>query len=145
MSGNPTTFCVEHYPDDPNVLDNTNLFRRIHPDQVVFDDNLKCHRPSSQAFRDDRDKDPMSVYLSSVLAAESRDPSVLLIGHARFSLAAITAGFARLLSQTVHPEPEPDETSHAVVCGDKESKNRKSARALAKAAIWVVVPPSGGK
>jgi len=82
----------------------------------------------------------MSVYLSSVLASENRQASVVLAGHDGFALAAVSADLARSLSQTVHPDPLPDESSHAVVCGDKDAKSRRVAKSLAKAAIWIVGP-----
>jgi len=140
MTEAPSSYCAEHYPDDPTVADGADLLRRIPPNHVIYDENLKQHRPSSQAFRDDRDGDPMSVYLSPVLVSENRELSAVLTGHQGFALAAVTAGLARSLSQTVHPDPIPEESSHAVVCGDKESGSRRVARTLAKAAVWVVRP-----
>ena len=145
MTGTPSTYCAEHYPDDPNIAGDTNLLRRIPPTQIVYDDNLNQRRPSSQAFRDDQDGDPMSVYLSSVLAAEDRPASAVLEGHDGFAVAAVTAELARSLSQTVHPDPIPEESSHAVVCGDKDAKSRKVAKTFAKAAIWIVNPPEPAK
>ena len=141
MSGTPTSFCAQRYPDDPSISDDTELLRRIHPNHVVYDENLQRFRPTSQAFRDDRDGDPMSVYLSSVLGNEGRPPSTLLAAYDRYALASVTAHLARSLSQTVHPEPEPDESAHAVVCGEKDSGGKNAPRKrFAEAAVWVVAP-----
>ena len=138
------SFCSENFPDDPAVTNEANLFRRIPPKHHVFDKNSNRWRPSSAAFEDDGDGDPMSVYLSSVLAAENRSPLTVLVNHDGYSLAFITAGFAREKGQTVHPDPLPDETSHAVVCGEKGNNNRSAPRKqFALNAVWFVLnePP----
>jgi hypothetical protein len=66
------TFCTDHYPDDPTIPDEADLLRRIPPRHFYLDQNLGRIRPSSAAFEDDDDEDPMSVYLSTVLKAENR-------------------------------------------------------------------------
>ena len=136
------SFCSDNYPDDPNIADSTSLLRRIPTWHVIFDKNLGRWRPSSGAFEDDGDGDPMSVYLSSVLADEKRDPTTVLVGHDEYSLASITAGLARANSQTVHPDPIPEETSHAAVCGDKGKKSANAPkRQFARNAEWVILKP----
>jgi len=136
------SFCSDNFPNDPSIQDDANLFRRIPPWHYFFDENENRWRPSSAAFEDDEDGDPMSVYLSTVLMRENREPSSVLAGHLGYSLASITAGLARSKDQTVHPKPLPEESSHAVVCGDK-GKGNKSApkKRFAMAAIWVVFNP----
>lgn len=136
------SFCSENFPDDPSIEDGASLFRRIPPCHCIFDKNENRWRPSSAAFEDSDDGDPMSVYLSIVLLRENREPSVVLAGHEGYSLASITAGLARMHNQTVHPDPLPEESSHAVVCGDK-GKNKKSAprKQFAKEAAWIVLDP----
>src|SRR5271154_3084573 len=136
-----TTFCREHFPDDPSVEDEAELLRRIPPYHFFRDDNLGSVRPSSAAFEDDSDDDPMSVYLATVLAAAHREANSVLAGHVGYALASITAGTAREKDQTVHPDPLPEEVSHAVVCGDKRSGKRNSAKKkFAMSAKWVVSP-----
>src|ERR1700674_870735 len=108
------SFCSENFPDDPTIKDDTSLLRRIPPWHRFFDQNENRWRPSSAAFEDDDEGDPMSVYLSTVLLRENREPSVVLAGHKGYSLASITAGLARRYSQTVHPDPLLEESSHAV-------------------------------
>jgi len=136
------SFCLEHFPDDPSIADESELLRRIPPQHFFRDDNSGLVRPSSAAFEDDDDSDPMSVYLATVLAAERRQATSVLAGHEGYALASITAGLAREKNQTVHPDPLTEETSHAVVCGDKRSGNKKSAKkAFAMNAKWVVRPP----
>ena len=136
------SFCSEHFPDDASVPDQTDLLRRIPPWHVVSDDNVGGWRPSSAAFEDDDDGDPMSVYLSTVILRESRQPESVLAGHEGYSLAAITAGLARANNQTVHPDPLPEESSHAVVCGEKRRpKNNSPRKRFARAAVWIVLNP----
>lgn len=138
-----TTFCLEHFPDDPSIGDESELLRRIPPYHFFRDDNLGTVRPSSAAFEDDGDNHPMSVYLGTILATEHREASSVLAGHLGYALASITAGVAREKDQTVHPDPLPEEVSHAVVCGDKRSGKKNSAKKkFAITARWVVSPPS---
>lgn len=133
------TFCHEHFPDEPSIQNETTLLRRIPERHVYYDDNLQRFRPSSAAFEDDGDRDPMSVYLSNVLVSEGRDPATVLRGHSGYSLASITAGLAREHKQTVHPDPLRNETAHAVVCGVKKKAVK---RMFAVNASWVVEPPA---
>jgi hypothetical protein len=136
-----TSFCLEHFPDDPSIEAETELLRRIPPHHFFWDENTGLIRPSSAAFEDDDDEDPMSVYLSTVLASEQREAASVLVGHDGYALASITAGLAREKKQTVHPDPLPEESSHTVVCGDKRSGNKKSAKKVfAHSARWVVAP-----
>ena len=138
------SFCSDNFPNDPSIQEDANLLRRIPPKHCIFDENENRWRPSSAAFEDDEDGDPMSVYLVAILLNENRESSCVLAGHAGYSLASITAGLARKHNQTVHPEPLPEESSHAVVCGDK-GKSKKSApkKQFALAAEWVVFDPPG--
>jgi hypothetical protein len=129
------TNCAEKFPDDPGVLHQTVLFRRIPPWHFVTDGTGK-KRPSSAAFEDDRDGDPMSVYVSAIIEAEGRSPGSVIVGHPGFALAGIPAGLARERGQTVHPDGR-DDTAHGVVCGKKTDSVR---RAFAKQCIWVIEP-----
>jgi hypothetical protein len=85
------TNCAEKFPDDPSVLHQTVLFRRIPPWHFVTDGTGK-NRPSSAAFEDDRDGDPMSVYVSAIIEAEGWSPGSVIVGHLGFALAGIPAG-----------------------------------------------------
>lgn len=132
---------MEHFPDDPSITNESDLLRRIPPYHIVMDNNLGARRPSSAAFEDDDDGEPMSVYLAPTLAAEGRAADTVLAGHAGFGLAAITAGLAREKAQTVHPDPLPQESSHTVVCGDKRAGGKKCAKkGFALGARWIVEP-----
>lgn len=121
--------------DDPTIPDDAELWRRIPPRHVYFEENLGRIRPSKAAFEDDGDGSPMSV----VLAAESAGPAAVLVGHPTYALAAITAGLARACGQRVARDPVPGEPAHAVVIGRKTDSLR---RRFAREARWVVPPPT---
>lgn len=120
--------------DDSSVADVTPLYRRVHPNYVVLDENRNCKRVSSGAFKE-RVKE-MSVHIGDVLDAAGRDPSELVedIPHC---LISITAGFVRHHSQVVVRSPTPEDESHGDVVGNKP---KRTLRAFAEAAVWVVAP-----
>ncbi len=130
--------CRERFPDDPTILDAVELLRRIPPWHFVWDENEGLHRPSSAAFEDDRDGDPMSVYRSDVIEEEGDDPKRVMKGHSRFGLVSLAAGFVRKKRQTVNPDPLASESSHAKVCGPKTRATRGS---FARRCEWVIPPP----
>lgn len=131
--------CARNFPDDPTVADATELLRRIPPRHIVFDVKLGRERPSSAAFEDDEDGDPMSVYRVDVIKSEGASEERVMVGHAGFGLASLTAGQMRSKDQTVFSAPLPAESSHAKVCGPKPHSVR---RWFAKQAIWVMPPPA---
>lgn len=129
--------CGQRFPDDPNVHDDEVVLRRIPPRHFFLDENLGRVRPSSAAFEDDADGDPMSVYLAGVIAGEGRTPDTVLVGHESFALGGLCGRTVRNFRQTIHPDGR-DDTAHAVVCGPKTDRTR---RAFAKQCHWVVPPP----
>ena len=127
-----------HPEDDATIPDDSDLWRRIHPDWIVYDENLKAWRLSSQAFNDDSEGGPMSVVLAPEVLASARTPMDILARFRGYSLAAVRAALARELSQGIKRDPEPDEPAHAVVVGKKTSSVRKS---FSRRARWEVPPP----
>jgi len=117
--------------NDPDILSEDDLWRRIHPLQIIMDNNEGRVRPSSQAFRDQE----LSVFL-----ARDDTPERALQGFADkgFALAAITAGLARDNAQTVWRDPTLIDPSHVVVEGKKK---RTVDCVLALAARWVGESP----
>lgn len=130
--------CAKKFPDDPSVRDHIRPLRRVPPYHFHFDENLGCLRPSSAAFEDDKDGDPMSVYREDVIQREGDDLARVLKGHDGYGLVALTAGQVRSKNQTVFPDPLPEESSHARLCGPKPKSTR---RWFAQQAKWVVLPP----
>lgn len=130
--------CVRNFPNDPTVRDDVALLRRIPHWHFHFDTRLGRMRPRSAAFEDDADGDPMSVYRRDIIGAEGGDVRRVMIGHEGFALTSLAAGQFRSMEQTVFPDPLPEESSHAKICGPKPERVR---RWFAKHAVWVIPPP----
>ena len=120
------------------MTDSVALLRRIPQWHFYFDIRLGKIRPRSAAFEDDADGDPMSVYRRDVIEADGGAVQRVMIGHAGFALVSLTAGQFRSKQQTVFPNPLPEESSHAEICGPKPEGTR---RWFAKQAEWVIAPP----
>ncbi len=132
--------------DDPLAIPNdTKLFRRIDPTQIVYDANRRERRPSSQNFQDSQDGSPMSVFAENIASANGESPTDFLKGRwESFYLAAVTAGWMRECGQDVYPDPDNQDPgdrfhSHVAVRGAKKSKVRKK---LADGYEWVIAPPN---
>lgn len=120
--------------DDASIRDETDLFRRVHPNHVVPDLNgdYPRLRPSSAAFKDVE----MSVNLADTLAEEGLDPSFAVREHPHHFLAAITAGDARTdPALAIVRSPTDRDPTHGDVLGEK----RKSWRSrMAQLARWEI-------
>lgn len=123
------------YTDDPTIPDDADLWRRIHPTHIIFDDNQGRVRPTSQAFTDSSNGSPMSV----VIATECGGPDRVLAGYERYGLASFKARVARESGLGIVRDPLPDQPAHALVFGPKSKKVQSQ---LAKATEWVVLPPN---
>jgi hypothetical protein len=121
-------------PDDPSIPNEATLWRRV-PDRHFVTDASGSIRPSSAAFDDDPDGDPMST----VLARPDRDPFPVLLGNGGWALAAINVGLIRELGWIVERRPEPEEPDHVVVVGNKTQGQRKR---VARECGWAIPPPS---
>jgi hypothetical protein len=130
---------MTQYTDDATITNEAKLWRRVPPWHFVLDENQGRVRPSKAAFDDDEDGSPMSVVLAEIVVASGRGPSNILIGHAGFALASISAGLVRSKNQGVVKDPRPEEPAHAVVFGKKTDSVR---RAFAKQSEWVIPSPS---
>lgn len=126
--------------DDASIADAEDLWRRVHPRQVVPDDNLGRVRPSSAAFKD---------YELSCLRAREDTPERALAaiaadglswGKKGFSLAALAAGLARRLKQAVCRDPTPEDPAHVLVVGKK--KSGRVSGTFAEEARWVGAAPT---
>ena len=118
------------------------LLRRIPPYHLYEDKERGSLRPSSAAFEDDDDGDPMSVYRRDILQKESGGIQRVMIGHPNYALASLTAGHVRCKDQTVHPDPLPEESAHTQICG---LKPKSTCRWFAKQAKWALAPSEHGQ
>lgn len=124
------------FQDDDTILAPHKLWRRVPDSHWVYDEGLQRARPSSDAFRDDPDGDPMSVYWE----AHNQPPTAaaVLAGHDNYKIAAVTAQDVRNHALGVFQAPVDGFPSHCKVFGEKTKRNVD--RKLAKASSWVVGP-----
>ena len=120
------------HQDDPTIADEERLFRRIHLVQLVKDDDTGLARVSSGAFRDRE----LSVNLESVLQAEGKGPRACLENHVTHKLVSLSAGVARRHEQAVCRDSLPDDLSHGLILGSKNS--RRVHEGLRDSAIWII-------
>ena len=128
----------QSYADDPTIADDAALWRRIHPEWAVPDENRGGLRVSSAAFANSRDGSPTSILIAETVASSGRGPEDVLQAFDRYGLASLRAGQARGCGQRVARDPLPDEAAHGLIVGDK---TRWAKRCLAAAAVWVISPP----
>jgi hypothetical protein len=121
-------------PDDLSIPGAAVLWRRVPPHHFVPDAGGTI-RPSSAAFENDPDGDPMST----VLATPGRDPFPVLLGNDSWALVAIPVTLVRELGWVLSRQPTQDEPDHVVVFGNKTLGRR---RRVARACTWVIAPPS---
>lgn len=115
-----------------DIPDGARLFRRIHPEQVIWDGNEGRLRPTSAAFRDYE----MSVNLGSVMAPNGQRGSHAVRNHLRHHLVALTARFVRHEEQEIRPEPLDEDDSHGNVVG---AKPKPRGQRFALHASWSVL------
>jgi hypothetical protein len=108
-------------PDDAPVSDETILFRRVHPDEVVWDDNDKCARPNSGVFKDVE----LSIHLGDVLEDDGREPVAVLDGKPHHCLVGFTTKCAQEQEQEVKRSHMPTDDSHGEVVGAKPKARRR--------------------
>lgn len=119
-----------NYKDDPGITDEDRLWRRLHPGQTVFDNNLQRRRPSSAAFSDSSDGTALSV--SILRLRPSDDPDALVAEHPGQGITEFTAGFARGMNQGVDHTPDEGGPDHGSVWDKKGSRSSGTRSRLAK-------------
>jgi hypothetical protein len=113
--------------DDPSISDTAALWRRVHVDQMIFDDELGGIRPTSNIFKDPE----MSVTLGDEAFAAGRTGAKIVEQNPGLYPYSFTAGLARQHGQIVFREPEPEDPYHAIVFGKKGKPCRKAFCATA--------------
>lgn len=101
--------------DDGSIAQDAGLLRRIHPTQVVQDENIGGPRPSSAAFRDLE----LSVDAEPALEAAGLDWHFSLKDHPSYSLVRFRASVPRERGLSVVPDPQPENSAHSLVIGKK--------------------------
>ena len=124
------------------IEDAMDLYRRVHPGQVVPDKNTGELRPSSAAFKDPS----MSVDVADFLREDGFDHRWPLRNYAGWSLVRLTATHARSKQQNVIHTPisvdpktgAPANPYHAEVIG---KKTPGTANHLRDGSDWVHLEP----
>jgi hypothetical protein len=113
------------------VEPDTRLLRRIHPKQVIKDENKGGElRPSSAAFKDAE----MSVDVEEVLHRRGLDWHFSLRDYPDYSLTRLPTAHALSLGLDVTLRPLPNNPAHAVIGG---KKTQGIANRLRDASEWV--------
>jgi hypothetical protein len=124
--------------DDRTIPDTEELLRRIARDWIVTRQDTGEQTLSSQAFRS-KDKE-ISVDLRSELPGDSvREAAKMSMrrgGPRIVGVVTVTAGLARRLNQVVMRDPTPEDSAHALICGQQP---RSVLKALADGARWVLL------
>ena len=127
----------ESFVDDTTIANASELWRRIHPDWFVTDENTGNVVVSSAAFDNSRDGSPTSVLLADLVRGTGRTAEDVMARFDGYALASITAGQARDCEQGVARDPLPAEPAHAYVFGPK---TKALKRRLARHAKCVIAP-----
>jgi hypothetical protein len=117
--------------DDPTIPDDAVIWRYVVPQWIVPGKDGQRSLPSTGAFEDSSDGDPMSA----ILASKDRDPATAVPKTSPDAgVVAFTAGFLRGLGLELERAPEPEEPDHILVRGNKTKSLRN---ALKNNARWV--------
>jgi hypothetical protein len=132
--------------DDPTIADEEILLRRVPSRQLHWDPERGRYRPSSAAFDDDNEGDPMSVYLNSTMQALGLEAERTLDDQEPgFGVAGVFARVVRDEEQVVCRDPDPGppfhicDPAHGLVAGAKSTKRRSR---VGRQFFWVVEPPN---
>ena len=125
---------------DAPVLDDVLLYRAVHSERLVWDDERQCRRISSAAFMNTSGTSDMSVVLGDQLHEDRRAPGSILASFTPdHGLVSLTAGIVRSLEQAVVRSPNNAEPAHGDVVGKKNGRRRRELAAVAR---WVCPPLS---
>jgi hypothetical protein len=121
--------------DDPTIVDNEPLWRRIRPlPGWIHRNSDGSFRPSSMAFLDNIDGE-LSVHLANLTTQEA-----VLRDRATESIAELLARVPRSLGYAIVRDPTPEDPSHALICplaNIPEKRRKQHARIMAGECRWV--------
>lgn len=120
--------------DDPAILDDDRLFRRVRSNQLIPEPD-GSQRPSSAVFKGEE----LSVNIESLMVQQSRPPEDSLTGYPGEYLTAIKAGLVRAHKHPIVKDTEPpNDPAHGLVLGKKKDS---FANAMRRQHQWIVSPP----
>ena len=114
--------------DDESIQDETVLYRRLHPKELVWDATSDQLRPTRAAFK----ADEMSVNLEDEMARHGLELDFVLRDRPMHHLCAFDAGFTRSQGQAIVRDPIvgdpdlPDDPTHGNVIGKKTGATRRN-------------------
>lgn len=120
--------AISNQPDDASIPADAKLLRIILPAWVHREEG-KDPRPASISFTDRR-SGMTSVYIEGEVT-----PADLMDAHPDKHLCRVPASVPRAYGLKIIRDPENGGPAHAVICPSPE---KKSAKAMAAAAEWVV-------
>lgn len=130
--------------DDPTIDDEDGLVRFVPWDQIIFDENESCYRPTSAAFEMSSDDRCMSVDLERLLIEAEKEPTANLIHRPTGS------GAVRFIAKAVREKDlvpfadpiEPENPFHGQVANLSEPGKitRGTKRYLSKNSNWLFNP-----
>lgn len=119
------------FEDDPTIVDDDVLFRRIPPVWLTPGEGGR-KRISSAAYKDFE----LSILVEALMTAARRPPNDALHDYPDACLVSIMAGFARQHGQKVLKDnAPPHDPAHGLVVGKKTGSVSK---AFARASRWVI-------
>src|SRR5271165_3623011 len=120
--------------DDPSILNDDRLFRRVRPNQLVPEPD-GSQRPSSAVFKPPE----LSVNIESLMIQQGRPPEDALSKYPGEYLTAVTAAQVRVFGHPIIKDTEPpNDPAHGLVLGKKRSS---FANAMTRQHQWIVPPP----
>lgn len=126
--------------DDSTIDDLDALWRRIHPNWWIPDQNGGGKRLTSAAFQNHKGTISCSVLLGAEMRNNGKNIQDALAGREGYGLAEISAGQARASSdppQVLVREPTVADPEHANIVGEKR---KPAQRVLREAAIMLLEP-----
>lgn len=119
------------YSDDPSIEDKWELWRRLCPEWVIWDENLNRKRPSSQAFQNHR----VSKATSAFIGREVGSHETVRKGHPGYGVASFLAQEPRVLKQGICRDTLEAQQGHVLIFGPEKQRKK-----LAKTATIVIMP-----
>ena len=126
--------------DDPDILDEALLIRRVHPLQIVPDENTGGKRVSSAAFSPSSDPHfGMSIDIKKSIENAGEKPEVFVKDPKHVGAVEFTASVVRNLNFVVGSNPLPPENPHHGEVWKPDSKrfSKGAQNQILRASKWL--------
>jgi hypothetical protein len=124
--------------DDPSIVADVRLYRRVHPNFILEDKTRGCLRLATGAFQDEE----MSVAFGDTLAKQGNDPATIFDAYVAdgYCVVCFAVAAVRAAELGICRDPKHDDPAHGLVLGKKTGGKQ---RQLARACVWTVAPRDG--